>query len=529
MAPNKQVLKIKVISAHHLKNVDHLGSLTDPYCLIFCEGRSAGTRVIKNNLNPVWNEQFEFEIHEPNIAVVNIMVWDQSKIRHDIWVGGTSLSLNVLRPDQTQVFELPLLRNLHEGGGTITVELTAIGFSGLMAAIQALESTEKKFEDVELKFEDQVTALKNEVTELKKVNQNLETEVSKFREENNKYQQLNAQLESTSKKFEAEVTVLHGEVNKFSEENKKLEETRQALQKEVGELKSQVDKFHEENKKLEETRKALEKEVTDLKGEVNKFHEENKKLEETRKALEKDIEQLKEEVSKFHEENKKLEETRKALDTQVQNLKAESAQFAEQNQKLQDNVAQFSNKMKIMSNELKNLQKTREMLDEQVARQDAQNNQFKEELNKFHTLEEGMKALASKQGEDYALFVKKLTESINKHKELIRDFADQNNRLRETRKKGRIDHYLEVSHTFSMMDHKVGLSLEEFQEYLSIISSDFPEIWSKLEEKMGGGVEFVFKQLDKDKSGALSLGELKVLVEALVKADEEHEQQLKNK
>lgn len=60
----KGTIKIKVKGAKNLKNVDtgFAGDVSDPLVRIKNGSQDFKTKTINNNLNPVWNEEFEFEV-----------------------------------------------------------------------------------------------------------------------------------------------------------------------------------------------------------------------------------------------------------------------------------------------------------------------------------------------------------------------------------------------------------------------------------------------------------------------------------
>jgi len=136
-------LKVKVVKAKGLKNVDVL-SYTDAKVVVLCDGKNHSTKIINNNLNPVWNEEFSFEVGDPTTSLVTFIVWDSDMVSADDFVGCASISLNVLKPNETSSLEIPIFRNALEGSGTLTVELTAGNWSGLIAACNKLEAAEKK-------------------------------------------------------------------------------------------------------------------------------------------------------------------------------------------------------------------------------------------------------------------------------------------------------------------------------------------------------------------------------------------------
>ncbi len=55
---------MQVIKATNLKNLEMVGK-SDPYVRLYVRVLfKEKTRVIDNNLNPVWNEQFEFDVED---------------------------------------------------------------------------------------------------------------------------------------------------------------------------------------------------------------------------------------------------------------------------------------------------------------------------------------------------------------------------------------------------------------------------------------------------------------------------------
>jgi Ca2+-dependent lipid-binding protein len=57
-------LTVQVIKATNLKNLEMVGK-SDPYVRLYVRVLfKEKTRVIDNNLNPVWNEQFEFDVED---------------------------------------------------------------------------------------------------------------------------------------------------------------------------------------------------------------------------------------------------------------------------------------------------------------------------------------------------------------------------------------------------------------------------------------------------------------------------------
>lgn len=105
-------LHIKVISARNLPDTDIIGK-SDPFVSLYTrQTRIVKTSVIKNNLNPVWNEEFDLLVEETDAQPLHIEVYDldfmimgaeQKELlgRHKFW-------LNDLEPGVEKIVWLPL-------------------------------------------------------------------------------------------------------------------------------------------------------------------------------------------------------------------------------------------------------------------------------------------------------------------------------------------------------------------------------------------------------------------------------------
>lgn len=105
-------LHIKVISARNLPDTDIIGK-SDPFVTMYTrQTRMVKTSVIKNNLNPVWNEEFDLLVEEMYAQPLHIEVYDldfmimgaeQKELlgRHKLW-------LSELEPGVEKTMWLPL-------------------------------------------------------------------------------------------------------------------------------------------------------------------------------------------------------------------------------------------------------------------------------------------------------------------------------------------------------------------------------------------------------------------------------------
>ena len=69
------VVFVQVVEGRDLANKD-IFSKSDPYCILSFEGYEGQTKVIDNNLNPVWNEEFCFPLED---------FFSESELRVELW------------------------------------------------------------------------------------------------------------------------------------------------------------------------------------------------------------------------------------------------------------------------------------------------------------------------------------------------------------------------------------------------------------------------------------------------------------
>jgi len=147
-------------------------------------------------------------------------------------------------------------------------------------------------------------------------------------------------------------------------------------------------------------------------------------------------------------------------------------------------------------------------------RQEEQNKQLLEEVNNLHTIKQGLQEFAVAQGHSYLEFSERLTASLDKHTQLLKDFTEENRKLKENRQKIQVDSYLAMSNSFSTWDMKGGLSIDEFRGYIELLGPEFEKV---MLTQFGGSYDNVFAKLDTDKSGALNIPEVRVVVEGVVR------------
>lgn len=69
-------LHVRVVEARDLANFDSTDR-SDPYCILRVNGMEQRTSCISNNLNPVWNQEFHFNVPTPQAGALEIRLRDK--------------------------------------------------------------------------------------------------------------------------------------------------------------------------------------------------------------------------------------------------------------------------------------------------------------------------------------------------------------------------------------------------------------------------------------------------------------------
>eukprot|EP00250_Pteridium_aquilinum_P001477 c11666_g1_i1 orf=308-1747(-) len=104
-------LTLTVVKAQSLKNMEMIGK-SDPYVVVYVRVLfQRTTKVIDNNLNPVWNETFEFDVEDQETQSLVIQVFDKD-IGNDKLLGVATYPLAKLNAEQSKELTLPLVPSL---------------------------------------------------------------------------------------------------------------------------------------------------------------------------------------------------------------------------------------------------------------------------------------------------------------------------------------------------------------------------------------------------------------------------------
>ncbi|CAK9178402.1 unnamed protein product [Ilex paraguariensis] len=108
------ILSVKVLRAIKLKKKDLLGA-SDPYVkLKLTEDKllSKKTTVKRKNLNPEWNEEFNFVVKDPESQALEAVVYDWEHVGKHDKMGLNAIPLKELTPDEPKVMTLDLLKTM---------------------------------------------------------------------------------------------------------------------------------------------------------------------------------------------------------------------------------------------------------------------------------------------------------------------------------------------------------------------------------------------------------------------------------
>lgn len=228
------VLKVTACKANDVADIDFaFAGDSDPYLVIEVNGDWKQTKMIRGNLNPVWNEEFTFMIDDPESDIVNFILWD-SDVGQDTIIASCAVGLQDLVEGQKRGWELPLVRCGPEGdrSGTLTIELLAMNFSGLKVTIDNLNQTINELKGVTSTLRATQEELQKEVGQLQEVETNLRQEVTDL-------QGLNGELSRNVEHFKQKLQVLESTVTD-------LKQTRDDLDQQVSDMEGQNTRLNEQ-------------------------------------------------------------------------------------------------------------------------------------------------------------------------------------------------------------------------------------------------------------------------------------------
>ncbi|XP_049338123.1 dysferlin isoform X2 [Astyanax mexicanus] len=136
------MLRCVLQRATHLRNVEKGERHSDPLASITFRGSKKKTKVIKNNVNPVWNEGFEWDLKGiplDSTAEIHVVVKDHEKMGRNRFLGECRVSLrDVLNsPNFAATFTVSLVdTKKNNTGATVTLQVSYIPPPGMAPIFQ---------------------------------------------------------------------------------------------------------------------------------------------------------------------------------------------------------------------------------------------------------------------------------------------------------------------------------------------------------------------------------------------------------
>ncbi|CAN0909224.1 SYT3 [Linum grandiflorum] len=131
------ILNVKVVRATKLMKADIVGT-SDPYVKLSLSGDKLSakkTTIKKQNLNPVWNENFRLVVKDPGSQVLHLHVLDWDKVGAHDTLGMQVVPLKTITPQEPKHLTLDLLKSTGASDprdkrqrGQLMIELTLVPF-----------------------------------------------------------------------------------------------------------------------------------------------------------------------------------------------------------------------------------------------------------------------------------------------------------------------------------------------------------------------------------------------------------------
>ncbi|OIV99891.1 hypothetical protein TanjilG_26229 [Lupinus angustifolius] len=108
------VLEVKLVQAKELVNKDIIGK-SDPYAVLYVRpirDRTKTSKTINNDLNPIWNEHFEFIVEDVSTQHLTVKLYDSEGLGSSDLLGCAHVRLSELQPGKVKEVWLKLVKDL---------------------------------------------------------------------------------------------------------------------------------------------------------------------------------------------------------------------------------------------------------------------------------------------------------------------------------------------------------------------------------------------------------------------------------
>ncbi|XP_075642645.1 synaptotagmin-5-like [Castanea sativa] len=108
------MLEVKLVQAKELTNKDIIGK-SDPFAVLYVRplpDRMKTSKTINNDLNPIWNEHFEFIVEDASTQHLVVKVYDNEGLQESELIGCAHVLLHDLQPGKVKDVWLKLVKDL---------------------------------------------------------------------------------------------------------------------------------------------------------------------------------------------------------------------------------------------------------------------------------------------------------------------------------------------------------------------------------------------------------------------------------
>ncbi|CAI0389044.1 unnamed protein product [Linum tenue] len=107
-------LEVKLVQAKDLTNKDFIGK-SDPYAELYIRPlreRTKTSKIISNDLNPIWNEHYEFVVEDASTQHLYVKIFDDEGLQASELLGCAQVQLSELEPGKVKDVWLKLVKDL---------------------------------------------------------------------------------------------------------------------------------------------------------------------------------------------------------------------------------------------------------------------------------------------------------------------------------------------------------------------------------------------------------------------------------
>ncbi|KAL0865468.1 hypothetical protein Bca101_044586 [Brassica carinata] len=129
------MLEVKLVQAKNLTNKDLVGK-SDPFAKMFIRPlreKTQRSKTINNDLNPIWNEHFEFVVEDASTQHLVVRIYDDEGVQASELIGCAQIRLCELEPGKVKDVWLKLVKDLeiqrdNKNRGEVHLELLYVPF-----------------------------------------------------------------------------------------------------------------------------------------------------------------------------------------------------------------------------------------------------------------------------------------------------------------------------------------------------------------------------------------------------------------